>query len=584
MSLARKYSPYRKPTSQAPYLPRSVGLSRNQPGVRPLLSLVGSVIRTDTKAAESKDAKQLETRNTLLAEKRGANATEGTKARVVEKRDKNSIVNKQLAKVKMLADDDPPVSSSDDEGPSQGDVLKTEPLSDEPIFNSSDDEGPSRGDIHRVNFKSSQKPNSPQSVSTRPKRQAPQASRTSARTKSSQGSQPSSSASRKLIDEEDADELSELSTNSRKRKSPETTGLGTHLGDGIFPKAKRGGVGYGKSAKSAIKIPKGFSPKKQKESPKKPGIKAPPKDFFENRQDSSSPRRGIVIPPGLDSSPIRGSSDRKRLKQSLGREKPKVESPEEPRRELVIPKFYSDTFDEKDEVFKDEESNTTEAKDMYIIDSPKSSKPVCTMCDAEVDEAVRRKFDKKNPGSGFSLRREQLFCVYHKKDSARKTWKTKGYPEIKWKRLDKRIEKQYDFLQAILEGGQSYYGDIFNNSVKSGKNRTLLKSDQNMTPGYYGIRGLRVMTDNLTYKFSQLLRERAVQDRLISARGYMAYMQSVLVPELAVQLIKEDMSVSDEKARSIMEESCAVGELLNEEEKDIVLESDDEGGSDHEIF
>jgi len=46
-----------------------------------------------------------------------------------------------------------------------------------------------------------------------------------------------------------------------------------------------------------------------------------------------------------------------------------------------------------------------------------------------------------------------------------------------------------------------------------------------------------------------------VQDKLVSARGHTTYVQAVLVPELAVQLIMEDMSVNQEEARAVLMDS-----------------------------
>lgn len=46
----------------------------------------------------------------------------------------------------------------------------------------------------------------------------------------------------------------------------------------------------------------------------------------------------------------------------------------------------------------------------------------------------------------------------------------------------------------------------------------------------------------------------------------------MLVPELAEQLVREDMSVSDERTRQIVAESAELGELLNPEMDDKVTE------------
>jgi hypothetical protein len=88
----------------------------------------------------------------------------------------------------------------------------------------------------------------------------------------------------------------------------------------------------------------------------------------------------------------------------------------------------------------------------------------------------------------------------------------------------------------------------------------------------------------LVTEFGPLLLKRSREDRLVSARGSTMYLQSVVVPELAVQLIMEDMGVGEEEARRILTESTEVGELLNDEIPDVVLSSDDEDDeaeSDH---
>ena len=42
-----------------------------------------------------------------------------------------------------------------------------------------------------------------------------------------------------------------------------------------------------------------------------------------------------------------------------------------------------------------------------------------------------------------------------------------------------------------------------------------------------------------------------------------AFVQAVLVPEMAVRLIMEDMKVTEKKAREVLEESRSIGETLN---------------------
>ncbi|KAA8573988.1 hypothetical protein EYC84_005527 [Monilinia fructicola] len=71
-------------------------------------------------------------------------------------------------------------------------------------------------------------------------------------------------------------------------------------------------------------------------------------------------------------------------------------------------------------------------------------------------------------------------------------------------------------------------------------------------------------------KFTPKLKKRAPIDRLIAARGPTAFVESVVVPEVTVLLIKEDMKVDEEAAREILQESREIGDLVNEEIKDVV--------------
>lgn len=59
---------------------------------------------------------------------------------------------------------------------------------------------------------------------------------------------------------------------------------------------------------------------------------------------------------------------------------------------------------------------------------------------------------------------------------------------------------------------------------------------------------------------------RVPPETLIVAYGIALYAQEVLVPEMAMLLVKEDMSFTDAESRSILEESTEIGETLIEGE------------------
>ena len=80
---------------------------------------------------------------------------------------------------------------------------------------------------------------------------------------------------------------------------------------------------------------------------------------------------------------------------------------------------------------------------------------------------------------------------------------------------------------------------------------------------------------SITSHFAPQLRRLAASDRLVSSRGVSGYVQAVLVPELAVMLVREDMGVDEESARAIIRDSVKVGRLLCEEEDETIRDKDD---------
>ena len=70
-------------------------------------------------------------------------------------------------------------------------------------------------------------------------------------------------------------------------------------------------------------------------------------------------------------------------------------------------------------------------------------------------------------------------------------------------------------------------------------------------------------------RFASKIRRLAASDKLISSGGVSRY---VLVPELAVLLIKDDIKVDEEKAREVLRDSVDIGNLLNEEEDEMITD------------
>ena len=200
----------------------------------------------------------------------------------------------------------------------------------------------------------------------------------------------------------------------------------------------------------------------------------------------------------------------------------------------------------------------------------------CPMCNQPCDPAELQKWGAMN------TRQQEKFCRSHRKTNAEKKWNLKGYPEIDWDRLESRISEHHDFIETLLHGAKCHYRRAFEELVAAGKGRSLKKMEANLIPGYYGSRGLNVISAHVIDEFSELLSDKSMDDGLISKRGTTAFVQSVIVPEVTVRLIMEDMSVEEVEARNVLSESSNVGELVHEEIRDVILDQD-EHSDDEEV-
>lgn len=452
-----------------------------------------------------------------------------------------------------------PMDSSDEE-------VTEQPLAG--VFaDSSDDDGPSRrADIVPTKFETRTAPKKPaadkgrQNSAKDEETASENLDLTPKRRSTRQPATKSATRKRSLEDiEDDESEHTNGHASYKKTKTPakkSVTAVGDHMQPGwlvessIERRAKGPKAGYGKKAAKAR-------------------VSTPSEKFKTHKIDFSSPEKASTFKTihfnSDDTSPV---SDLKLPKQSRKKRKSKgtpqlpelqmEESPEKP--EFKMPKGFD----------KDARKSNFASFDMSLDETPADEKRalgpglrLCPMCGEVVDEEGLEEFSK---GQRMTIARQSKFCLAHKKKSAQKAWEDLGYPDIDWKKLGKRIADHHDFIESLIRGASSHFGTLHEEKIKSGKNRTIFKTEEYPTPGYYGLRGMSIMTETLVETFSSLLRERAPSDNLISARGYTAYVQSVLVPELAVRLIQEDMGdITAAEARNIMANSRAIGELLNDE-------------------
>lgn len=137
------------------------------------------------------------------------------------------------------------------------------------------------------------------------------------------------------------------------------------------------------------------------------------------------------------------------------------------------------------------------SKDIPICD-PVSRPSTCPMCKQPVDKAYLEQYTKI--GTRMSLRQQAQFCKAHKERTAKSEWAERNYPNIHWDELDSRIVEFHTAMDDILSRRKpSFYRNAFEDSLKSGKNKTvqesLMRGDEieGTSPGYYGGRGAKVM-------------------------------------------------------------------------------------------
>lgn len=200
----------------------------------------------------------------------------------------------------------------------------------------------------------------------------------------------------------------------------------------------------------------------------------------------------------------------------------------------------------------------------------------CPLCKQPCDVSELNKWGSMN------TRQQEKFCRSHRKTTAEKRWNRKGYPEIDWEKLESRILGHHDFIKNLLNGAECHYRKAFEDLVAAGKGRSIRKMESNLIPGYYGSRGLNMISEHVISEFAEPLSERSVNDGLISKRGTTAFVQSVIVPEVTVRLIMEDMFIDDEEARNVLTESSNIGELVHEEIKDVVVERAEDSDDDND--
>ncbi|QDS73041.1 hypothetical protein FKW77_009355 [Venturia effusa] len=229
-------------------------------------------------------------------------------------------------------------------------------------------------------------------------------------------------------------------------------------------------------------------------------------------------------------------------------------------------------------------SKKSERAGSFLFDSssPLSSAPEeydeteaetqCSFCFQEVDRTLAEMYAW--PSSRPTMQQKGEYCTWHRTKEAEKKWQEQGYPTINWTQLkDGLSEYDSELEQLINDPETSHYRQVLKDKTK-GKIHSLARMqeeddvDLELELGFYGYRGLDMITNYVTTTFHDLLRTKSAGDHVISAsaRGVAHYARLVLAKELATMLIRDEMKVSLERARDILIESTSVGEILHGKE------------------
>ncbi|KAF2705391.1 hypothetical protein K504DRAFT_460641 [Pleomassaria siparia CBS 279.74] len=233
-------------------------------------------------------------------------------------------------------------------------------------------------------------------------------------------------------------------------------------------------------------------------------------------------------------------------------------------------------------------TETLQNLEQYLDELPAETEDAnkrCPVCEETVDSNYYDEFwvDKVR-----NVHHQTLFCKEHKKREAWEDYRQKGYPEMDWTTFPDKIRMYHPRLKAVLQNKRpSHYRDIHAQRLADREERTvrkLLDSDAifEATTGYYGSRGKRAMMETITSQLGSVIRNCAKRDPVVAFNGIANFVQHVLVPELTVWMVMDDKAVSEAKAKEIVQESGALGEVVNEEVDDkvdyLTSEDDDSAG------
>ncbi|KAF3911868.1 hypothetical protein AA313_de0209609 [Arthrobotrys entomopaga] len=217
----------------------------------------------------------------------------------------------------------------------------------------------------------------------------------------------------------------------------------------------------------------------------------------------------------------------------------------------------------------------------------KSKKPknvkkkyTCFMCNEEVSKEL---YESYMPDLPKKMPLKRKLHKSHKLEKAHAKKKELGIPDIDWDKLEDRCKEYFSYLEDIMTGkAKSHYRGVseqfFKAKHRNGQSRTeavFQKGNwEKEYPGYYGPRGRDIIADAISGSkmiLAVLKRLKQSRDVTLVNSGEGVYIQSILIPELAIRLIMDDFNMGEdeiEKGRKLMVDTIDVGLALNDDNDD----------------
>lgn len=136
-----------------------------------------------------------------------------------------------------------------------------------------------------------------------------------------------------------------------------------------------------------------------------------------------------------------------------------------------------------------------------VLPEPLPYRFECALCGEQVDvflkESFENQFTKGQPILNYKW--QQRFCRWHKEHDAKRIRVERGYPEIDWNRLERRMRRHHKHLKDVMSDVRpSHYRDQWSEKIKERSKTAMqvLSSDgakRGASVGYYGPRGERAM-------------------------------------------------------------------------------------------